>query len=33
MNLIDFTKQFSDEASYIKYFREEKEQRGIVCPK
>jgi len=30
MNLIDFTKQFPDEASCIKYFREEKERRLYV---
>jgi hypothetical protein len=33
MTFIEFSQKFPDEASYIKFFREKKENDGLTCPK
>jgi hypothetical protein len=33
MNILQFNVRFPEEASFIKYIREEREKTGVVCRK
>ena len=33
MNIIKFHENYPDEASCIRQFREQRDQRGVICPK